>query len=183
MNKYYIVLIQCLLFILCNNLFSQESFQREIYEPAGLNPIYTLDLPSNFNEEGFIPKVEEYHASCSEYREKLETLKFNQDLIFLVGHWKLLNYKKRIFSETERLEMSEEFQIEVRSNNIIFNNGIPIPIYKGSNNELYIFTYWIGVLKRIVYVNGCIYIYHLVNDFWILDAIQENGEYAYHKIK
>lgn len=163
--------------------FTQEALPRKDYEPAGLNPVYALDIGSNFDENGFIPEVYEYYDAYSAFKLSLEPLIFNEEYAFLIGNWKLNYSKEKVFSETERLEMCDQFIIKRKSNTIYFDVGIPIPIYKGQNNDLYIFTYWREILKKIVYDNGNIYIYHLVNDFWVLDAIQEKGKYRYFKVK
>ncbi len=172
-----------MLLILSFASFAQETLKRESHEPSGLNPVYALDIGSNFDENGFIPEVYEYYNNCSVFKKKLLQLSYSSKYDFLLGNWKLLDFKERTFDETEQLEMCDKFIIKIKSNKIYFDVGIPIPIYKGLNDDLYIFTYWREILKKIIFLNGNIYIYHLVNDLWELDAIHENGKYAYTKVK
>ncbi len=165
------------IFALFFSSFAQKILPREASEPAGLNPVYALDIDSNFKNSEVIPEVHEYHQACSDFVKKLIPLKYNTNYAYLIGHWNLINYEDKAYNETELLDMCNNFFIRKDNGYLYFTSMRPVPLYIGSNNELYFISDWRYILKKLVFSNGHLYIYHLTNDQWILDIIQNNGKY------
>ena len=182
MNKYYKIILFWVLLILSFTSFAQETLKRESHEPSGLNPVYALDIGSNFDENGFIPEVYEYYEICTKFKSTLKKLPSDNKYDYLLGQWKLNAIKIVTIPKLEGFDLCDNFAIEKRSGSIYFIDGTPCPIYTNNYGDMYYFTDWRGILKKIVCNHKNIYIYHLVNDFWILDIVQTKGKYSYLKI-
>lgn len=181
MNKKLICTISSFLLVLISYSFSQGVLPRKEYEPAGLNPVYALDLPSNFNDTGFRPEVYEYYDICNKFKTTLKMLSNDKGYDFLLGKWKLNEPTSEVIPNLEGFDLCNNFIIRIQTGYFYFVDGIPCPIYTNNYGDLYYFTDWRGILKKIIYFQEKIQIYHLVNDLWVLDIVQGKDKHSYYK--
>ncbi|MFA6857838.1 MAG: hypothetical protein WCR31_11570 [Treponema sp.] len=62
---------------------------------------------------------------------------------------------------------------------VICAPGRPCILYQNKTNDIYYKTSWRGVLKKLVFTDSGIYLYHLKYNQWELDTLSKNGKYWY----
>ena len=61
----------------CNMIFSETmplELPREAYEPTGLNPKYTLDIPENFKNQKWGPETQKYNNTVDKFIGSLQSV-------------------------------------------------------------------------------------------------------------
>lgn len=176
-------LLFTLSFLIFSCIYSHDSvvlmFPKEKYEP---NDIDITLLLSDENDLTF----DEYNYQRLLIRQEHEYLDSKNKMLlndgsFLIGTWLLCDsdlnpIEKRFynFSNQNIIGNYNEFLV-------IDNLNSRSYIYQGIDNQLYIFTRWVNLIRQIKILDNEMYFYILDGDNWILDPIHAEGKYTFIK--
>ena len=158
-----------------------HSFEKEIYEPDNID-VEKLILGEKDNA------TEEQYVYLQNAAKRVKNYLSNEcdsecDFSYLKGNWELhtvsgekVNASSYYFSN--KFSISEE--VYKGKSNLIFRNGpFTSKLYKGKDNQVYIFIRGVSFLKQIKILDEKLYFYILDGNEWKLDSIHEEGKNAF----
>lgn len=158
-----------------------HSFEKEIYEPDNIDvEKLILGEKDNSTEEQYI-YLQTSTKNIKNYLSNECASEF--DFGYLKGNWELYtvsgekaNASSYYFSN--KFSISEE--VYKGKSNLIFRNGpFTSKLYKGKDNQVYIFIRGVSFLKQIKILDEKLYFYILDGNEWKLDSIHEEGKNAF----
>lgn len=194
-------------------IFSQTvTLPRKEYEPKSLDPVYTLDIPSNFINGEPRPECNYYADTVERFLAGMEVMD-DETFQEIKGYWILNGTPKSKKSpsgfyygvEEITIEREKEYPVsKLKDSNyvpkeddiqddpvyyrveknvpIICNSGASV-LYQNKFGEIYFKSSAWGILKKLIFTDSGIYLYHLKYDQWELDTLYNNGKYWYIKNK
>ena len=170
----------------CSIIFSETiplKLPRKSFEPAGLNPKYTLDIPENFKNQRWGPETQAYNNAVDKFIGTLKSVYHTKATDYLLGIYKLEN------SVVEN-NMPDNYigtnlvigKVNKEDNDRLSIGSGDVDYLYTNGSDFYYETTWTYVLMKMIYSNGEIYVYYLDGNFWKLNAYHGDGKYPYKRV-